>query len=135
MIHHHLLLALGTLLLLLGCQRRLAEGTHLATPDEALTLSAGEHLRADRRAPDFFTFVKVLEDSRCPRGVQCIQAGRAVVSVQVLRDGALTEDTVTIDGNAITTDQGPLQLLELEPYPDASVPDPGPYRLKVRLLE
>ncbi|THH37854.1 hypothetical protein [Neolewinella litorea] len=121
--------------LLLGCQRRMAEGTHVASPDEEIQLQVGDRLRADPRADDFFTFVKVLEDSRCPRGVQCIQAGRAVVAVQVMRDGTLTEETVTIDGNALATDQGPLQLVHLEPYPDASVPDPGPYRLTVRLLE
>lgn len=130
-----LLLPLLACLLLLGCNRRLAEGTHVISPDEEQSLAAGERLRDDRRAPDFFTFSRVLEDSRCPRGVQCIQAGRAVVAVQVLRDGALTEDTVTVDGNAIITDRGPLQLLQLEPYPDASVPDPAPYRLTVRLLQ
>ncbi|WP_116126293.1 hypothetical protein [Lewinella sp. IMCC34183] len=126
---------LALLPLLLACSPRLAEGTFVVEPEQPLGLTAGNHLRATRKAPDFFTFVRVLEDSRCPRGVQCIQAGRAVVAVEVLRDGILTSETVTVDGNAIATDLGPLQLTELLPYPDAAVDDPAPYRLTVRLLE
>ncbi len=122
-------------LLVLACAPRLAEGTYLVTPDAAQSLQAGEQLRADRRAPELFAFVRVLEDSRCPRGVQCIQAGRAVVAVRVLRGGVLTDESVTVDGNAIPTDLGPLQLTELLPYPDAGVEEPGPYRLTVRLVK
>lgn len=34
------------------------------------------------------TFASVVSDSRCPPGVQCIQAGNAVISVTVTRPGA-----------------------------------------------
>ena len=122
-------------LLLLACNRRLPDGTYLLPEDEPVTLRVADHLRTDRKQPDFFTFVSVLEDSRCPRGVQCIQAGRAVVAVRVLRGGKWQKETITIDGNAIPTDAGPLQLLRLEPYPDASVDDPPPYRLTVQSAE
>ena len=120
------------LLLLLACHRRLPDGTYLLPDNEPITLRVADHLRTERKQPDFFTFVSVLEDSRCPRGVQCIQAGRAVVAVRVLRGGEWQDETITIDGNAIPTDAGPLQLLRLEPYPDASVDDPAPYRLIVQ---
>ena len=33
------------------------------------------------------TFVALVEDSRCPIGVQCIQAGRAVISLTVAKAG------------------------------------------------
>lgn len=36
-------------------------------------------------------FVQVLEDSRCPANVNCIQAGRAVVLVNVYANGAFLE--------------------------------------------
>jgi hypothetical protein len=34
------------------------------------------------------TFTALVSDSRCPRGVQCIQAGNAVITVAVTRAGA-----------------------------------------------
>ncbi len=123
-------------LLLLACTPRLAEGTFLIEPGQDMLLAAGEHLRADRGADhELFTFLEVVEDSRCPRDVQCIQAGRAVVRVRVLRDGIPTEEEWTVDGSAIVTDRGPLRLLGLEPYPVASVTPAEPYRLTLRLVE
>ncbi len=120
------------LLVILACSRKLPDGTYLLPDDEPVSLGVGEHLRMERKRGDFFTFVSVLEDSRCPRGVQCIQAGRAVVKVETRRGGKLQTETIVIDGNAIPTDRGPLQLLRLEPYPDVGVDDPAPYRLVVR---
>ena len=37
-------------------------------------------------------FVKVIEDSRCPANVNCIQAGRAVVLVNVFANGIFLEE-------------------------------------------
>jgi len=37
-------------------------------------------------------FVEVLEDSRCPSNVNCIQAGRAVVLVNVFANGEFLEE-------------------------------------------
>ena len=37
-------------------------------------------------------FVEVLEDSRCPANVRCIQAGKAVVLVNVFVDGRFLEE-------------------------------------------
>jgi len=37
-------------------------------------------------------FVQVLEDSRCPANVNCIQAGRAVVLVNVFANGEFLEE-------------------------------------------
>lgn len=123
-------------LLLLACTPRLTEGTFLIEPGQDVLLAPGEHLLADRRADrDLFTFLEVVEDSRCPRDVQCIQAGRAVVRVRVLRDGDLVEEELIVDGRGVTTDRGPLMVLGLEPYPDTSVDQAGPYRLTLRLVE
>ncbi|PPK87306.1 hypothetical protein CLV84_0244 [Neolewinella xylanilytica] len=120
------------LLVVTACSPKLPDGTHLLPEAETVDLRIGDQLRTERKGSNFFTFVSVLEDSRCPRGVQCIQAGRAVVEVQLLRGGTLQTETIVIDGNAIPTDRGPLQILRLEPYPDAAVDDPAPYRMVVR---
>ena len=37
-------------------------------------------------------FVEVLEDSRCPKNVTCVRAGKAVVLVNVYVDGAFIEE-------------------------------------------
>ena len=121
------------LLLLCACHRPLPEGSYLLGPDTEVRLGLGEHLRAARRAPDAFSFLEVVEDSRCPLGVQCIQAGRAVVRVAVLRNGRSVTETLTVDGNAVMTDQGELRIEKLEPYPDAGAEESEPYRLLVRL--
>lgn len=123
------------LLLLLACHRQLPENTFLIGPEAALRLAVGDHARATRKGTDLFTFLEVVEDSRCPRGVQCIQAGRAVVRVAVLRDGQLTTETLTVEGNGVRTDAGTVYLQQLEPYPDAAVEKPEPYRLVLRLRE
>ncbi len=36
-------------------------------------------------------FIKVLSDSRCPKGVACVWAGEAVVLVDIFKDGKKTE--------------------------------------------
>ena len=86
------------------------------------------------------TFLKVLEDSRCPRGAQCIWEGRAISLVSVvsnntteiqLAEGGLTDHTnrqtfrdYQIDfhllpypevGTEITADQYRLQLTVSKP--------------------
>ena len=121
------------LLLVLACHRQLPENTFLIGSDVALRLAVGDHARASRKGSDLLTFLEVVEDSRCPRGVQCIQAGRAVVRVAVLRDGRLTTETLTVEGNRLRTDAGEVYLQQLEPYPDAATENPEPYRLVVRL--
>ena len=126
---------LPLVLLLVACQRQLPEGTILPGPDATVRLALQDRLRPQRKSPDLLTFLEIVEDSRCPRGVQCIQAGRAVVRVAVLREGRMVTETVTVEGNRVLTDGGPLRIEQLEPYPDAGVDDPEPYRLVVRLGE
>ncbi len=71
-------------------------------------------------------FVAVAEDSRCPKDVTCIQAGRVVVSVTA---GPAAEPfTLEPEGTAEVHGHR-LTLLRVEPYPPsaAAIP-PSPYR-------
>ncbi|WP_183497125.1 hypothetical protein [Neolewinella aquimaris] len=121
-------------LLTLGCSPRLAEGVHLLGVDETVSLLSGESA-VRKKSPELLTFVEVVEDSRCPAGVQCIQAGRAVVAVRVLRNGTFESESIVVDGEGVMmTDGGTIQVLRLEPYPDAAVEEPKPYQLIVRLV-
>ena len=74
-------------------------------------------------------FVKVIEDSRCPANVNCIQAGRAVVLVNVFANGAFLEERKLefypsgFSNQSVTTlfNADGLQIigLNLMPYPVA----------------
>jgi len=70
------------------------------------------------------TFVAVSEDSRCPRGAECIWAGRVKVMVQVQKDGELLGEFELTDGEMTGGDVGEVQvtgfvvrLLGVTPYP------------------
>lgn len=74
-------------------------------------------------------FVEVLEDSRCPVNVNCIQAGRAVVLVNVYANGVFLEERKLqfypsgFSNESVTTlfNADGLQItgLNLMPYPVA----------------
>lgn len=81
-------------------------------------------------------FVGVVEDSRCPTGVDCVWAGRARVRVAV--DGSETVLSVPHAGSGGTTTAvvGGLEVAAqaLTPYP-AVEPSPDPVELTLVVFE
>ncbi|WKE67014.1 hypothetical protein PVT67_07185 [Gallaecimonas kandeliae] len=71
-------------------------------------------------------FVSVLEDSRCALGAQCIWEGNAALQVQLQKDGLEPTDYILNSAArypATLHYQGySLTLNQLEPYPQAKVP-------------
>jgi hypothetical protein len=69
-----------------------------------------------------FKFVDVLEDSRCPSGVECVQAGQARCSMHIVYHGAVS-DVVFVNGGGDVPSFGELNsydvMYKLEPYPEA----------------
>lgn len=126
--------------LLVSCQGYDAGAPRAAGED--VTLRVGEHRAA---AGASVGFTSVTEDSRCPRGVQCITAGRAVARVWIVAgDGDTTWVEVEIPGGVdrpdsaasvpVGADGFTIRLLRLEPYPVADVPaDPGSYRATLQV--
>ena len=86
-----------------------------------LELSVGETSRVpDTQAS--VTFVRVVEDSRCPKGVQCIWAGDATIEVRVTSGGGEPE-LVRLHLNAqsagdVVAKGLHLTLQRLDPYPE-----------------
>ncbi|MEO0734831.1 MAG: hypothetical protein AAFZ52_18485, partial [Bacteroidota bacterium] len=77
------LLTIAALLLLIACTRQVATTTRkIVTYDQQEELAPGQYLSLGKAGP-VFTFVEVISDSRCPRGVDCIRAGEAVVRLEV----------------------------------------------------
>lgn len=86
------------------------------------------------------TFLEVLEDSRCPKNVECIWAGEAKVLVRITsKNGDTKEETIVFkNGAAVVAEQFniALQFLQLSPYPDANIPknEQAPYTLLTRTV-
>jgi hypothetical protein len=64
-------------------------------------------------------FVSVLEDSRCPKGEQCIQAGKARVALQLTRNkkSETIELSTASAGQEVDYNGYGVRLLSLNPYP------------------
>lgn len=66
------------------------------------------------------TPLQVLEDSRCPTDVTCIQAGRVRLRASLV-SGSRTADQVFIIGEPITTGAEEVALIEVNPAPISTV--------------
>ncbi len=65
-------------------------------------------------------FASILEDSRCPKGEQCIVAGKARIAVEISVEGSApkTVELGTLEGSGEVDVAGfELQLVRLDPYP------------------
>jgi len=76
-------------------------------------------------------FVGVDEDSRCPRGVQCVWAGNAKVRIQVQEDGQpaaeLFLNTHSDSPTSVSYESYVISLESVEPHPeqDKQIPENG----------
>lgn len=81
-------------------------------------------------------FVSVVEDSRCPVGVQCVRAGRVVVAVRVSRAGQAGEEVNLAsdpkDATAKTVNGYTVALISVQPA--KTVPGPSPSEYVITLL-
>ena len=99
-----------------------------------LVLAPGESARIEGRDVAV-RFTRVLEDSRCPREVTCVWAGRARVAIEVGRDGQPAR-SFELEVGAASVDAEGLRLTAeaLEPYPrDSQLTPTEAYRLRLRV--
>ena len=94
----------------------------IALAATSLELSIGRPT-ADAGSKATFTFVRVVEDSRCPKGVQCVWEGDATIELRVSPEQGGPE-TVQLHLNAGTAKDvvvhGLRIVLErLDPYPES----------------
>jgi hypothetical protein len=70
-------------------------------------------------------FVSVVEDSRCPQGVNCIWAGVATIRIQVRKSGKPAKEfelnTNQLD-KSVTFEGHEIKLVGLTPYPQSDSP-------------
>jgi len=125
-------LSLTTAVLFAACGSLAGAPTPQSTAlDQPFTLKPGDTmLVSDARVQ--VGFERVTSDSRCPRDVQCIQAGEAVVRATVTVPGKSRQsvDVKTTPASASGSVDGyTLTLTSLEPLPDsARAPRAAEYR-------
>lgn len=79
--------------------------------------------------------IRVVEDSRCPTGVQCIQAGRVRVEIEI-KSGLGTSNEVIELGKFITTEAEKISLVSVEPYPESGTPiSPDEYHFTFEVVK
>ncbi len=89
-------------------------------------------------------FVKVLEDSRCPKDANCIWAGRAKILIEISSEGTETIQKEIIFGKVNSGESDELQLIntqskkafayQLNPYPSSEDnPDSKKYVLLINV--
>ena len=97
-----------------------------------VTLAPGERVIA--RGPDLpVRFAGVTEDSRCPEGVNCVWAGRAVVQLEV-GDGEAPTVALEVGGEPRVVRGLSLAAEALDPHPRADgATRSEDYRLRLRI--
>jgi hypothetical protein len=109
-----------------GPTARLAENFVLAPGETARITGTDASIR----------FVGVQGDSRCPADAICIQAGEAIIRIEVLSSAAAarTYELHTDDMRPVQHGDLAIVLVQLAPYPLASRPtQAGDYRATLRV--
>jgi hypothetical protein len=78
----------------------------------------------------YVTPLQIVEDSRCPAGVQCVSAGRTRVAVRIDL-GSRSEIAVLCSDRPLQVADGQLSLVEVAPGAAAGT-KPGAYRFGMR---
>jgi len=124
-----LLVILSVFLLWSGC----GSGKVQAGLGEEFSLSVGESVEIAGEDLSI-TFEDVIEDSRCPKDVECIWEGRAVIALRITKAGTSHDITLTEPGlseqYSTETFQDYKFSFQLEPYPvEAEIISNDKYRL------
>jgi len=116
-----------------------SQETNISTPKITIKISLGETITIENY---HLKFAKVLEDSRCPKEVTCIWAGRAKVRVDVWKneEDALIKELIfgqvkqgeSKDLTLVTSEEKIIKGYALKPYPSNEVPsDKREYELLI----
>ncbi len=99
---------------LAGCSRALN-----ASLDSEFTLSIGQSAYIASEGMEI-KFIDVITDSRCPTGVECIQAGVVTCETEITKDDVKTQLILSEAGTTInnTTFQNYTFTFRVSPYPE-----------------
>jgi hypothetical protein len=104
-----------------------------------LALGQSAHLASDQFS---VTFAQVIEDSRCPKGVECVWAGQVAEMLDVSQNGQASSPVkLTLGGAGRPSDAAmaqvaghTVQLMAVEPYPqNGKKPAPADYTVTLEV--
>ncbi|HEX6371313.1 MAG TPA: hypothetical protein VF006_20510 [Longimicrobium sp.] len=132
---------LGALLLALplagGCLNTYRTGPVPGTdPNQEVEIPLGQTRTFDEERLAV-GFGRVLEDSRCPTGTQCVAAGNAEVGLVLQERGEATrmvQLNTARDPRRVSHEGYIVEVVDLQPYPAAgAAPDPESYVVRLRI--
>lgn len=131
------LLLAGLFLILSTCSKDFdPNSVKKAAYGETYRVLVGKSI-ADPAKGTIIKFEKMLGDSRCPKGVQCVWEGKATIQISVT-DKAGQINTYEVDnGKETTTDYGyKIIFVTLFPYPEkGKYIDPKEYQAELKLVK
>lgn len=97
---------------------------------QEFTLKVGQEVSI-KEAGLKITFASVAEDSRCPKGVDCIWAGNGKIVVKISKGGSKPTElqlNTGIEPKQLRFDEYDIKFIQLNPYPEHKSPiKPGSY--------
>lgn len=110
-----------------------------AQNENTLPVGIGQETEFSGKSVTKVKFAEVLEDSRCPEGVDCLWAGNARIALELYfndkeplkieMDTNGPKSTVEFEGGAIT-------IVSLDPYPKADTQiDRSAYKVSLQIKE
>ena len=125
-----------TLLFLIAALLFVGIQTSSAQSSPELAVKFGKH-KKDAKSKVSVKFLALVEDSRCPEGVNCVWAGNAKVSLKVRRSNGAwktVELNTGLGAQSVTFEGYELKLSSLTPSPKAGAPmDRRRYVIKVSI--
>jgi hypothetical protein len=108
--------------LLAACARAPLSATQGVALGQPFAIKVGQSMMVTGEGLEL-AFETVVSDSRCPRDVQCIRAGEAIIRIAVEKapnPRASFELRTTASSNDATYGSYSIRLLSVNPYPDTS---------------
>ena len=103
-----------------GCgDKEMKDVTTVAIGEKA-TLKIGEMLHVEGSTKDGFRFSSVENDSRCPKGVNCIQAGSVTILVEEMNAKSQQVNIpadIARSGKIFDIEGAKVKVLSVDPYP------------------
>ena len=107
------------LLLLLCTTIVFSQDQPVDVPKIVVKVPMGETVQFEKAS---VRFIKVLEDSRCPKDLTCVWAGQAKILVEIIENGksAVQKEILFkagVESNLLTSETYTLKGVSLSPYP------------------
>lgn len=133
MTRHYYLVPLLLAVALVGCRSTGGPAPRAAQLDQAVLLAPGERVVFGPQQLDV-EFVRVSEDSRCPRDLTCVWAGEAKVQLSIRNSASEVAQHEVIAGQRATIGELRVVVVQVQPEPvSGRAISPEDYRVTLQV--